>query len=79
MLWSDCAYAQAISEAYDLLTETHSPENGNSGTEAKCYSFQLYDRLKAKELETKVKKVDEAHTEMAYSESWKLINDKMGR
>ena len=48
-------------------------------TEAKYYLYQLYNSLKAKELEAKVKKVDEAHTEMAYSESWKLDNDITSR
>ena len=80
--WSDhpevkCARA-AISEAYDLLTVTHSPENRKRVIEAKYHLYQLYERLKAEELKAKVKKVEEAHTEKAYGESWKLINDITG-
>ena len=39
----------AISEAYDLLSETHSPENRNRVIEAKDHLYQLYERLKAEE------------------------------
>ena len=71
-----CARA-AISETYDLLTETHSPENQNREIDAKDHLYRLYERLK--KLEAKVKKVEEAHTEKAYGDLWKLIKDITGR
>ena len=46
--------------------------------EAKYHLYQLYERLKAGELEAKIKKAKEAHTKKAYGESWKSINDITG-
>ena len=61
--------------SFIILTESHSHDNLNRVIEANDHLCQLYDRLKAEELEAKLKKVEEAHTKRAYSESWKLIND----
>ena len=46
--------------------------------EAKDRLYQLYERLKAGELEAKIKNAEEAHTKKTYGESWKLINDIRG-
>ena len=43
------------------------------------YLFSTYDRLKDEELKDKIQKVEAAHGDMTYAESWRIINEMSAR
>ena len=47
--------------------------------EAKHLLFAKYDTIKGQELMQKVRRVEAAHGEFQYSESWRVINEMCGR
>ena len=64
------------SRGFELNRDSESREVLN---EAKQYLYSTYDRLKGEELREKVQRVEAAHGDMQYAESWKVINEMSGR
>ena len=70
---------QKVEEAHRVFDQDPSAEQRETLKEAKQRLFAEYDKIKGEELMQKVHRVEAAHGEYQYSESWKVINEMCGR
>ena len=73
------AARQRVEEARRAYDQEPSTEQRETLKEAKHLLFDIYDTIKGQELMQKVRRVEAAHGEFQYSESWRVINEMCGR
>lgn len=70
---------EKVDKARQKFDQERTAENREALNATKQLLFNTYDRLKGEELMEKVRRVEIAHGEQQYGESWRVINEMSGR